>query len=204
MHISMRRDDSLSNVRALFSLAVRMSQLIGLEKDPGKTFAPLEADLRRRLWWHICGLESRGAEEGGTRQTSIIDGTDVGLPSNLNDIDLSPDSKEHPQPREGITEATFPLIRCELVRLVHQIYTVRRKYSADTSGGDSETMKVEQRGVLEAGRQSLHSKFLRHLHPSRPIDWLCIAWLEGMLVSQLCTLMIHTSRTETAYRSRPA
>lgn len=189
MQVSIRRDDSLANVKALFSLSVRMAQLIGLEKDPGESYPPFEAEMRRRLWWHICGLESRGAEEGAARRTSIVDGTDVRLPSNLNDTDLTPDMTEYPQPRTGITDITWLLVRSEILRLVYNVKTVKLRHMAGSpTNGNTAIMKTEQKKVLEDGIRRFETEYLRYLHPSRPYDWLCIAFVEGMLVSAFCPL----------------
>ncbi|KAK5164642.1 uncharacterized protein LTR77_009848 [Saxophila tyrrhenica] len=171
--IAMRRDDSLTNVRALFSLAVRMAQLINLHKDPGQDYTPFETEMRRRLWWHICGLESGGAEEGGTRQSSVMDGRNVSMPANLNDIDLDPEATDRPQPRTGVTDMTWALLRWEVTA---------------ESNGNQEAIKAEQRQILNTARKKLEDDFVRHLHPSRPMDWLCIAWVEGMLTK--CRSMI--------------
>lgn len=188
VQVSIRRDDSLANVKALFSLAVRMAQLIGLDKDPGQAYPPFEAEMRRRLWWHICGLESRGAEEGASRRTSILDGTDVRFPSNLNDTDLTPDMTEYPQPRAGITDVTWLLVRSEIFRLVYSVKTVKLRYLAGTpSEGNAAAVKTEQKEVLEDGIKRFESEYLRYLHPSRAYDWLCIAFIEGMLVSTFPT-----------------
>lgn len=180
--ICLRRDDSIGNIRALFSLCVRMAQLIGLQEDPGDAFSPYESELRRRLWYHISGLESRGAEEGGARQTSIMEDRHVRMPSNLNDDDLYPDMRDPPKPRTGVTDMTFPLTRWESVRTIHEIFMVKQKCRKSEQSLDNEELKVELRKVVEEHKLRCETYYLRHFDDSRPLDWLCTQWIRLMAV----------------------
>lgn len=163
-----------------------MAQLIGLHNDPdsipNNSINPFESEMRRRAWWHICGLESRGAEEGSVRRTSIQDNTHVPFPSNLNDMDLDPETKDKPVPRTGITDMTWLLVRSDIVRLVHGLKSAQRDNPGDTPAA----LKAKQRKIFEETQTLFETTYLRHLHPSRPYDWLCTAWIEGMLVSCPC------------------
>lgn len=203
--ISLRRDDSVGNIRALFSLAVRMAQMIGLQDDPDNVFSPFQVEYRRRLWWHICGLESRGAEEGGARQSSIMEDSHVQLPSNLNDVDLDPDSPERPKPRTGVTEVTFILLRWESVRMIQGLMEVKKKHKASGQAVDIDALKTEQKAVLNESRLRIETFYQRHLHESRAYDWLCLRWIEMMLVSNDCPDKIMPAISAySAARSNPA
>ncbi|KXL43244.1 hypothetical protein M433DRAFT_149836 [Acidomyces richmondensis BFW] len=180
--ICIRRQDDGTNVRALFGLAVRLAQMIGLNEDPGQHIMPLEAELRRRLWWHICGLESRGAEEGIIRSTSVMQGHTVQFPMALNDIDFDPSSEETPTPRVGVTDMTFPQIRWEALRLAFSIWSIRIQNTAIDQNIDPESIRSQQRRVLIEGQTRLIHKYRDHLHPSRPYDWMCMKFFDGMLI----------------------
>ena len=158
-----------------------MAQLIGLHQDPGENFPIFEAEYRRRLWWHICGIESRGAEEGASKQTSIMEGRNVRLPANFNDFDLDPDSTDYVQPRSGTTEMTYCLLRWEIIQLVYRLMSLKKTFKMNGKD-DPVALKTEQNKILEEGKLKCETHYLRHLHPSRPYDWLCIGWTEGMLV----------------------
>lgn len=101
----------MSGIGDLFHEAVRCAQLIKLEEDPEGRYPPFEVEYRRRLWFHLCGLESRTAEEGGSRKYSILKGQTVQMPRNLNDCDLNPRMTTSPQSRFGVTDSTFPILR---------------------------------------------------------------------------------------------
>lgn len=180
--ISIRREDDAANIRALFSLAVRMAQLIGIHKDPGDSYPPFEAEMRRRVWWHICGLESRGAEEGGSRLTSIMEDTKVRLPGNYFDFDLDPKTTLRPQPRTGASDMTFVLIRWELMVLVHRLWAARKVHSLGNAKTSDDDIKSMQKKTVAEDRSRLESVYLQHLHESRPMDWICIKFCTAVMV----------------------
>lgn len=161
-----------------------MAQLIGLHKDPANGFSPFVSEMRRRLWWQICGLESRGAEEGAARQNSIMDGCDVRLPANLNDIDLGRDAGNHPQPRSGATDMTWVLVRCEMQLLILKLAVLRKKHENNEQDTGVGEVKSEQMEALEKFNSRMETAYRRHLHESRPLDWLCIGYLESMTVRE--------------------
>ena len=163
-----------------------MAQLIGLHEDPVDAFSPFEAELRRRLWWHICGLESRGAEEGGARQTSIMEERDIHLPLNLNDCDIRPDMRDPPMPRNGITDLTFVLARWESVRVVHSLFSAKKKYKSIGQRLDSPDLQKEQRLLLAEHKARCEAHYLQYLDQSRPMDWMVMQWIRlmGVRISQ--------------------
>lgn len=169
-------------MRALFSLAVRTAQMMGLGDDPGENYSPFEAEMRRRLWWHICALESRGAEEGGARSHSIMEDRNVELPTNYFDSDLFPGTERWPQPRTGCTDMTFLLLRLDTIRTVHRLWKIRKMQTNKTNGGLGLDVKTEQRRALEEFKTRLETHYLRYLDESRPYDWLCINFAQLMLV----------------------
>ena len=58
-HIPLIREESERSA-SFVSLAFRVGQMLGLHRDP-KHFemGPLEAEVRRRLWWHILHKDAR-------------------------------------------------------------------------------------------------------------------------------------------------
>ncbi|KAK5119804.1 hypothetical protein LTR85_007130 [Meristemomyces frigidus] len=180
--ICVRRQDDGTSVRTLFKLASSMAQLMGMHRDPGEAYKPYEAELRRRLWWHICGLESRGAEEGGTRTSSIMQGHDVQFPANLNDCDLDPKATQTPQSRAGVTDITFVRLRWEILRLVYGIFSARRQKGEDGRPPSPQTLQAQQNHIFEETKARLEVEYASHLHTSRPYDWMTMQFLEGMFV----------------------
>lgn len=163
-----------------------MSQLMRINEDPGGQYRPLEAELRRRLWWHLAGLENRGAEEGGARKTSIMEDSSVQLPANLFDYDLQEDLEELPKARRGTASTTFFLLRCSVFKLIRALVLLRKKHEAAYGTDcDDELVKTKQRQVLEETRQMMQREYLHNMDESRPYDWLCLNFIRTMLVRPL-------------------
>lgn len=56
----LRTEESPRVLWSLIGLAIRASQSFGLHKDGVHWgLSPFEIEMRRRLWWHLCALDSR-------------------------------------------------------------------------------------------------------------------------------------------------
>ncbi|KAF3058703.1 hypothetical protein GL218_05335 [Daldinia childiae] len=116
-----RRYDSPRFVYMMTGLVIRMALALGLHRD-GSHFphlTPFEAEMRRRLWWHICLLDVRASEDQGMDLTITPGSFDTRQPLNINNDDIDPETKEMPKEREGITDMTFSLMtstQCEVTR----------------------------------------------------------------------------------------
>ena len=113
--ICVRTQDDTRLVWSLSGLTTHLAQALGVHRD-GTNFclSPFETEMRRRLWWHICLLDTRAAEDHGADPSFTEGFYDARLPLNINDDDISPETKETPKERQGTTEMTFCLIRFEL------------------------------------------------------------------------------------------
>ena len=122
-----KQEQSTSNNRAtvyhrwqpcLGYLFASIRKTMGLHRD-GTIFGlkPFEPELRRRLWWHICILDSRSSEYHGYEP--IVNGAsfDTQLPLQINDSDLLPVMTDPPVYRADSTDMTLCLIRCEALRI---------------------------------------------------------------------------------------
>ncbi|KAL2192627.1 fungal-specific transcription factor domain-containing protein [Corynascus similis CBS 632.67] len=124
--VLVRRHDDTRFTWTLTGLLIRLSQALGLHRDGAHfpNLTPFQIEMRRRLFWAVCVLDLRSAEDQGT-DLSIVSGTfDTQLPLNINDSDISQDSTQLPEPREGTTDMTFSLIRYEICSLSRRLHTV--------------------------------------------------------------------------------
>ncbi|KAJ5371410.1 C6 transcription factor [Penicillium cataractarum] len=109
------RCDDVRFVWAMTALVYRLAQGLGLHRDGEKLgLGPFETEIRRRLWWYIYLLDSQTSEHQAM-SPQIYEGTyDTEFPLNINDDDLSPEATDRFKGRDGFTEMTFCLIRCEI------------------------------------------------------------------------------------------
>lgn len=154
--------------------------MIGAHEDPERKYSPLESEIRRRVWCHLQGLENSTAEEGQSRGKSVMANSNVKLPSNLNDCDLDPEMIQAPEPRSGITDMTFPTLRFEIHRLVFELLAIKMRHSSGWNQGLS--LRDMQSEYLETTKSRLQEQFICHLDPSRPYDWMCLKFVNAMLV----------------------
>ena len=177
-----RRRESEADLWMLFSLSMRMAQLIGLDMEPGPDISPFMAEMRRRAWWTICGLEARCGEESLTKSSSVLQGRSVQLPANINDVDLIPAAKASPRSRAGITEMSFVLTRWEIVRLMFSLWCIYKERRDTTSKADEQCIRSRQRQAYDECNARLQSKYLDECDSSRPLDSLLLGLTEVMML----------------------
>ncbi|GAW11645.1 hypothetical protein ANO14919_009930 [Xylariales sp. No.14919] len=122
--ILVRRYDDTKFSSALTGLVVKIAQSLGLHRD-GTHFdniSPFDIEMRRRLWWAICVLDLRSAEDQGCELTVVERSFDTLFPLNVNDSDISPEMTDFPPERIGSTDMTFCLIRYEICGLSRRLH----------------------------------------------------------------------------------
>lgn len=172
-----------ADIWAIYALTVRSAQVLKLDEEPGKEHDWYEGEIRRRLWWTICSLEARCAEEGARRRDALFASIKVKLPLNINDNDLQPGVTEMPQAREGITSMSFVLVRWEIMRLMARIQIIRKQHESLGEAANVDEMKRLQRTEFDKTLKDLDRIYLRKCHKSRAYDWVVIAMTEVMMVS---------------------
>ncbi|KAF4341266.1 hypothetical protein FBEOM_4739 [Fusarium beomiforme] len=138
-------------------LRLAKSAEIHLEDDSNR-FNQVEREIRRRLWWHICFIDS-SSRRPEARDLSVTPASfTTGLPTNSNDDDLYSSTTQAPDPNQGSTGVTLCLIRCELWYLTQAI-------RADTTGSLETPL-----GLFNALRQKVEKTYFQHLQPNQPWD----------------------------------
>lgn len=114
----------------LVGVLVRIATRMGLHKDPlgqssrGADSRVLDAETRRRLWWHILFLDSRGQGRQvlNTPGGGIVseDSFTTRMPANADDQRLAETpaaTSNNPDEHQGLKATTLSVIRCEIWRL---------------------------------------------------------------------------------------
>ena len=172
----------------LVGLAIRIAYSLELNSEAAvSAFSPFEAELRRRLWFALCVLDVRSAEDRGVAPM-IIKGTfDTKMACNVNDADLDPLSFTEVTDRLGCTEMTFCLV-------THESSAFARRQAFPDIGhiglapvsNDQQTLD-EQRADTEQFRKHLASKYLVYCDETVPIFWVTkrVARLIGLKMELL-------------------
>ena len=111
---------------------MRLAQSIGLHRDGASLkLAPFESEMRLRLWWHLCVLDSRASEDQGFQSAVDLTNQGLRLPLNVNDDQIYPDMTHFPAESRSWTEMSFFLIQIESCRIMHPILDRQEQYSGD-------------------------------------------------------------------------
>ena len=107
----------------MLGTVIRMAQSIGLHRD-GDHFprmSPYEKEMRRRIWWLLCGLDMRASEDQRTLPGISTGSFDTKIPLNIKDSDIEIDTPEMPPEQSGITEMSYALLAIGLCSMTSQI-----------------------------------------------------------------------------------
>ncbi|PKX89574.1 putative C6 transcription factor [Aspergillus novofumigatus IBT 16806] len=190
--IGVRREDDTKFVWTMTAVVLRLAQGIGLHRD-GTNFGlkPFETEMRRRLWWHICLLDIRSAEEHGTDAQIHDRMYDTRLPLNINDNDITLDTQEPPEERVGFTEMTFFLVRCEItaaLRRVSSMCPTSLPHPENTQRPPDSCAKL-----IQEVNKRIEERYIRHCDMNVPVQWVC-ATVARLILAKLW-LMVHHPMT---------
>jgi len=188
--VLVRRHDDTRFSWTLTGLCIRISQALGLHRD-GTHFpslTPFEIEMRRRLFYAVCVLDLRSAEDQGTDLTIMERAYDTQMPLNINDTDISPESTELPAPRDGPTDMTFSLIRYEICALSRRLHNASSAM-APICPRDADTTLEEREALLAEVHQRVESKYLNKTTADNPVYWVA-ATIARVIVARM-TLVIY-------------
>ncbi|KAE8386303.1 fungal-specific transcription factor domain-containing protein [Aspergillus alliaceus] len=152
-------------VWVLIGTTIRLAQSIGLHRD-GQLLKlrPFEAEMRRRLWWHLCLLDSRSPEDHGFEFTIDVFAQMPPIPLNVNDSQLYPEMECLPAGSDSWTEMTFCLVQIEAAKILHPVLLTKGS-SAVASFQDLST----KRKMIDDHIAYMQTKYLANYNPSNPL-----------------------------------
>ncbi|KAK2806230.1 hypothetical protein FQN50_005955 [Emmonsiellopsis sp. PD_5] len=192
---ALRNEDSSRVVWSLTSLVFHIAQAMGLHRD-GTAFGlrPLETELRRRLWWHICLLDNRSSEYHGCEPIVRESAFDTKMPLNINDSDLTADMKEPPAEREGVTDVTLCLIRCHALRVVWKIGFAPA--SNEPSSQQNEGLSLQEReALIKSLQHHLEDKYLKYCVSCTPFAFASVT-IARLIIARMW-LTVHYPRSSS-------
>lgn len=170
---ALRNVDASRRTWSLTALVFHIARAMGLHRD-GTAFGlpPLETELRRRLWWHICFLDIRSSEYHGCQPIVQDSAFDTKTPLNIDDSDLVHGMNEAPIEREEATEMTFCLVRCEVLRVAWKTsYFSPSQMSPNKR--QEEKIPTDPEEMAKSLTEKLEERYIKHCDPSIPFLKLC-------------------------------
>ncbi|KXJ96259.1 fungal-specific transcription factor domain-domain-containing protein [Microdochium bolleyi] len=158
--VLVRRHDETRFAWTLTAVLVRMGHSMGLHREGTALtgLKPFDIEMRRRLWWAMCVIDLRGAEDHGTELSIAERSFDTRLPLNINDADIHPDSTDFPEERQGFTDTTFCLLRFEICSFARKVYMAHSGF--ESCSQDSLGSVSQREEMVESLYHKVEQKYL--------------------------------------------
>lgn len=174
--ISIRRHAKGHFVWTMTAVILRLAQRLELHRESALSVtSPMDAEMSRRVWWHILALDVQSAEDHRTEPLIHDVQFDTRFPLNINDEDLVLGAKGLPCERSGYTDMTFSMIRFEITA-TYRLLEYSSFKNPDVSADD--LLAIRQQYVIGLENR-LRDKYLQYSNTTATIHWLCatISWL---------------------------
>ena len=187
----LRRNSYARVIWTLTGLVVRIAQTIGVHRD-GVHFGlkPFDVEMRRRLWWQVCILDTRASEDHGCDPTITEQSFDTKMPLNINDIDITPGMNEFPVEKRGCTDMSFCLIRFEVANTFRRInYIPPGPPKQCTEHLSGITLQEKEKWITDC-HQRLEERYLKDCDMSVPLFWVT-ATVARLMMSKMWLMVYH-------------
>jgi hypothetical protein len=137
----------------LVTMAIRLGECMGLHRDPKDTFgaSPVEAHVRRMVWYQLCFLDMRTTDAQGPRPAIRREDYDTKFPYNINDVDLL---SANPQDSDTTwTDMTISRMRFECNEMHRVLFVDRQRLEK------KQVSLTHVLGKLESFRKAMEAKY---------------------------------------------
>ena len=176
---------------SLTGVLVRLAVSMKLHCDGSHlaNITPFEIEMRRRLWWQICLIDSRSEDLQVSAYKLCEELFDTEMPVNTDDVNLDPSMSEPPIVTERWTEMTVFLIRCEVWKLSRRLQSVMAASSVLAMNTD------ESMELFQHCQATIENTYLKHSGPSQPIHAF-VATMTRLFLTKV-SLILHTKQQST-------
>ena len=177
--IPMCRQEMSRAHSVLVSMAIRLGECMGLHRDPKDIFgsSPVEAHVRRMVWYQLCFLDMRTNDAQGPRPIIRREEYDTKFPYNINDVDLL---STNPQDSDTAwTDMTISRMRFECNEMHRVLFIDRQRLEK------KQISLTHVLGKIESFRKAMEAKYHPIFDPSVPIKNY------GRLVMEILLLRMH-------------
>jgi len=171
---------------SMVGLLYRLATKLGLHRDPiSLGLPPFMAEMRRRLWWQICILDVRIAEDNGMDPLICEHSFDTKYPSNVNDGDLDVNMTELRADTKSRTEMLYCLTRFEISYAARKL-VFSEKFNSDN--GYPCLNITEKTELVDNVLKDLQEKYLEDLDLEIPIRFLTVTASRLVLAKMKLTI----------------
>ncbi|KAK4234616.1 hypothetical protein C8A03DRAFT_18518 [Achaetomium macrosporum] len=204
--VSVKPSTDPRSLSSLLAIAIRIAQRMGYHNESSNAKCnPLEAELRRRLWWSLVIFDNRICEIFNYKTATLAPTWDCRTPLNLNDFELRAETKSSPPVSERPTEALFAVVRSELSDFVRHsafhldfidplltTFAQAKNAAGRTSPSGRRDLPELQRAVEE---------MFRLCEPENPLHFMTMWTARGYLAK--IQLLEHCWRRSTSSAPQP-
>lgn len=171
----------------MLAVATRTAQRMGMHDESTYVrYAPLEAEMRRRLWWSLVVFDHRICEMSDYKITTLTPLWDCRAPLNLNDFEIRPELKKSPVgSHEKPTEALFAIVRGEMADFVRHsafhLNFINPALNIIARPNDTEHSVVLECDELNALEKAIEDKYLAFCDPENPLHFMTVWTTRGHL-----------------------
>ncbi|KAH8812849.1 hypothetical protein F5884DRAFT_786537 [Xylogone sp. PMI_703] len=183
------------SLSSMMGVAVRIAQRMGIHSEVALAkCTPLEAEMRRRLWWSLILFDARVGEMASSKTATLTPTWDCKIPLNVNDSDLRPEMKEPPQVQGKFTEALFVVVRSELGDFVRQtmFHVGFTNPALKSVAKDIWTEVIPEGSELISLEKLIEEKYLRFCDPENPVHFMATLMSRSYIAK--CRLMEYNFR----------
>ncbi|OJD15443.1 hypothetical protein AJ78_04284 [Emergomyces pasteurianus Ep9510] len=143
--------------------AIRLAECMGFHRDPEEYgLGPVEAHVRRMIWYHLCFLDIRTSESQGPRLSIRREDFSTKFPLNIDDNDLILPSPTALADKPQWTDMTF-------IRIRFECHELQRIINVDRLRVEKKTVSLTHvLGKIEAFRRAATAKFCPLFHVTNP------------------------------------
>ncbi|CAK7275392.1 hypothetical protein SEPCBS119000_006670 [Sporothrix epigloea] len=216
---------------SLLGAAMRVAQAMQIDIEAGPhssaKMKPLEAELRRRLWWALVLFDARISELSNHSPTMLNPTWSCCVPLNANDLDFRPELRESPRDAFGrgvggsgasSSEALFVVVRSELGNAMrHMEYYLAlsnpalkplardREFIATAAGKykqpHEDRSRCREYEEINATEDMIHDKYLQYCDPANGLHFMTLWMARGFIAR--CRLTKYLSKFSHYAVSQP-
>ncbi|EFR05340.1 C6 zinc finger domain-containing protein [Nannizzia gypsea CBS 118893] len=182
--VAIRPATNPASLSSLLSVAIRIAQRIGIHRESMYSkWPPLQAEIRRRLWWSLVIFDNRICEMSDHGTTSLNPSWDCRIPLNVNDSELQPEVKATPVIAEyKPSEMIFVVLRCEVADFIRcSAFHLEFTNPCFNRVMASRPSNIEETQQLIALERTIEEKYLASCNSENPLHYMTTWTIRGYL-----------------------